>query len=156
MKRLGLSLVVLCTLLAALGTHAAEERTYYYQMICGSDRDLSRKPGAKPIGLKLRTQLETPFKWKHWAELSHGTCLLPPEHGVAIAKLADNRELRIHRDGSQLHVELLRNGQLVRTQRTDANIQSLIMGGDQGRDGCWFVVLRNDRPSTMTVVADKN
>jgi len=37
---------------------AEESRTYYFQLIAGSNKDLASKPGAKPIGVKLRNELE--------------------------------------------------------------------------------------------------
>ena len=154
MKRLVTGLAILCTFASVTTLRAQNEaRTYYYQMICGSDKDLSHKPGARPIGEKLRTQLESPFRWKHFADVSRGEFILPSDHGRALIKLPENRELRVHRTGTQIEAQLYRNGQLVRTTRGAASSRSLIMGGDQGQDGCWFVVLRSDKPATITAAA---
>jgi hypothetical protein len=156
MKRVLTGLAFLCTLSLVADLHAENDaRTYYFQMICGSDKDLSKRPGAKPIGEKLRNQLESPFRWKHFADVSHGEFVLPSDHGRALIKLPENRELRVHRTGNQIEAQLYRNGQLLRTTRGAASAHSLIMGGDQGQgeEGCWFVVLRSDKPTTITAAA---
>src|SRR3954463_11405930 len=154
MRRGALILAIVCTLFLAVGLKAEDARTYYYQMVCGSDKDLSKKPGAKPIGTKLRSQLETRFRWNHFAELTHGECVLPSDHGSVAVKLPEHRELRLHRNGDRLEAQLLRNGQVVRTTRAAVDLEPVIMGGGQVQEGCWFVILRSDKPSTMTV-ADK-
>src|SRR4051812_41218087 len=155
MRRVLTALAVCSALSFVTAVRAADDaRTYYFQMICGSDKDLSKKPGARPIGEKLRTRLESPFRWKHFADVSHGEFVLPSDHGRALVKLPENRELRVHRMGGQIEAQLYRNGQLVRTTRGAANAESLIMGGDQGQDGCWFVVLRRDKPMTITAAAE--
>jgi hypothetical protein len=155
MKRGVLVLAVVCTLFLAKEIKAEEGRTYYYQMVCGSEKDLSKKPGAKPIGSKLRNQLENRFRWKHFAELTHGECVLPSDRGTVIVKLPEHRELRLHRNGKQLEAQLFRNGQVVRTTRAAIDLEPMIMGGDQGEEGCWFVILRSDKPTTMTVAEKK-
>jgi hypothetical protein len=133
---------------------AEEGRTYYFQLICGSDKELPAKTGAKPVGPKLRSQFETKFRWKNWAELSHGECMLA-ENETRTIKLPEKREMQLELSGKTLEVRLYRGGQLVRRTRGNAETESVIMGGDQGRDEAWFIVIRHDKPSTITTAAEQ-
>lgn len=150
-------LLVWCALMSGLlaGTlHAEGVKTYYFQLICGSNKELAPDSKAKPIGSKLRSQLETKFRWKTYAEVSHGECTLGP-HKVTAIKLPEKREMQLELHGKLIEARLYRDGQLVRKAREAADSKSLIMGGDQGKDDSWFIVIRQDKPSTTSVAAEE-
>jgi len=147
--------MVLCllALVSLRGNAAAEDgRTYYFQVICGSDKQLPAKADAKPIGAKLRSQLETKFRWKNYAELTHGECTVNDFKTTTI-KLPERREMQLQLTGNTIETRLYRGGQLVRKSREHANSRSLIMGGDQGPNESWFIVIRRDKPSTIPAAA---
>jgi len=148
-----LSLMVMISLCA--DALADEGRTYYFQVISGSDKELPAKTGAKPVGPKLRSQFEAKFRWKNWAELSHGECTLT-ENETRTIKLPEKRELQLELSGKTLEVRLYRAGQLVRKTRGSAETESVMMGGDQGRDEAWFIVIRHDKPGTITTASQQS
>ena len=155
MKRL---LIMLCTATALSwqsSLQAEDARTYYYQLICGSDRNLATNAQAKPIGPKLRNQLEAKFRWKHYAELSRGQCTLATNKTTTIT-LPDKREMELQLiNPKTLEARLFRGKEMVRKTRENANAESLIMGGDQGKDESWFIVIRRDKPSTVDTAQAK-
>ena len=155
--RLGLTKALVLGSLIALGasgvdSRAEEARTYYFQLICGSDKPLPASPEAKPLGVKLRSQLEGKFRWNIWTEVSRGECILD-EHKTTTIKFPDKREMQLDLDGKVIEARLYRSGQLVRKSRENAEANSVMMGGDQGRDQAWFIVIRRDRPSSLTTAA---
>ena len=142
--------VMLClVLLSHVGLRAQEAHTYYFQLICGSDRPLPAKGDTREVGPKLRSQLEAKFRWKNYAEISRGQCTLSANKTTSI-KLPENREMQLQLVSAKtLEARLYRGRDLVRKTRENASSDSLIMGGDQGRDESWFIVIRRDRPSTI-------
>ena len=154
MKRYVWLWCVLATGLLAIGLRAEQAKTYYFQLIAGSNKELSPESRAKRVGAKLRAQLETKFRWKSYSEISHGECALS-EHNITTVSLPEKRELQLELKGRVLEARLYRDGNLVRKTRESANSRSLIMGGDQGKDDSWFVVIRQDKPSTISVVAEE-
>jgi len=146
-------MLCLLALVSLRGNAAAEEgRTYYFQLLCGSDKELPPKADAKPIGAKLRSQLEARFRWKSYAELTHGQCTVSDFKTTTI-KLPERREMQLELSGKTIEARLYRDGQMVRKAREHADSRSLIMGGDQGRNDSWFIVVRRDKPSTITAAA---
>ena len=146
-------LIIICCAAAALcwqgGLRAEEARTYYFQMICGSDRDLALKGDLKAVGPKLRSQLETKFRWKNYAEVSRGKCVVATNRTTSI-KLPEKREMQLQLiNPKTLEARLYRGKDLVRKTRENASAESLIMGGDQGKDESWFIVIRRDKPSSI-------
>jgi hypothetical protein len=131
------------------GLRAEEARTYYFQMICGSDRELPLKGDFKAVGPKLRNQLEAKFRWKNWAEVSRGKCIVATNMTASI-RLPEQREMQLHLiNPKTLEARLYRGKDLVRTTRENANAESVIMGGDQGKDESWFIIIRRDKPSSI-------
>jgi hypothetical protein len=149
MKRL---FIMLCTFVALSwqsGLRAQEARTYYYQLISGSDHALPAAAQAKPIGAKLRNRLEAKFRWKHYAELSHGQCTLADNKTTSI-RLPEKREMELQLvNAKTLEARLFRGKEMVRKTRENANAEAIIMGGDQGKNESWFIVIRRDKPSTV-------
>src|SRR5438046_723010 len=94
MKRLLILICGAATLVLPVGLKADEARTYYFQLICGSDRDLPIKGETKAVGPKLRNQLETRFRWKNYAEISRGTCTLDANKSCTI-KFPDKRQMEL-------------------------------------------------------------
>jgi hypothetical protein len=134
---------------------AQEARTYYYQLISGSDRALPLTGEAKAVGPKLRSQLEAKFRWKHYAEISRGKLTLATNKTSSI-RLPEKREMQLQLVSSKtLEARLYRGGEVVRKTRENANADSLIMGGDQGKDESWFIVIRRDKPSTIDTAQAK-
>ena len=148
MKRL----VMICCAAAALcgqGLRAEEARTYYFQMIRGSDHALPLTGDVKAIGPKLRNQLEAKFRWKHWAEISRGKCIVATNLSASI-RLPEKREMQLQLiNPKTLEARLYRGKDLVRTTKEDADAKSIIMGGDQGKDQSWFIIIRSDKPSSI-------
>ena len=127
---------------------AEEAHTYYYQLICGSNKPLPASDQARPVGLKLRSRLDGKFRWNIWTEVSHGECSVS-EGKTTTIKFPDKREMQIDVDGKTLEARLYRAGQLVRRSRENAHASSLMMGGDQAQDQAWFIVIRSDKPSAI-------
>ena len=149
MKRCWLVLCLLGLSWLPAGLAADDARTYYFQLICGSDKELATKVDAKPIGLKLRSELEAKFRWKSYAELAHGECNVSEVKTTSI-KLPERREMQLQLSGKSIETRLYRDGQMVRKSRENADSKLLIMGGDQGRDDSWFIVIRRDKPATFS------
>src|SRR4051794_1540267 len=115
--------LVLCVLMSGqlAGMLQAEgAKTYYFQLISGSNKELEPNSKAKPVGSKLRSQLETKFRWKTYAEVSHGECTLS-ERKVTTIKLPGKREMQLELHGKLIEARLYRDGQLVRKAREAAD-----------------------------------
>ena len=142
-------------LLSALATRADEARTYYYQLISGSDRPLPAQGQNKAVGPKLRNQLEARFRWKNYAEISRGECTLNA-NTITTVKFPEKRAMELQLvNPKTLEARLYREQVLVRKTRENADTHSLIMGGDQGKDESWFIVIRRDKPSTIDTARAK-
>lgn len=154
MKRL---VILLCaaTVLSALPTEADEARTYYFQLIAGSDRALPIKGETKAVGPKLRNQLEARFRWKNYAEISRGECTLNANKTETV-KFPEKREMQLQLvNPKTLEARLYRGHELVRKTRENADAPSMIMGGDQGKNESWFIVIRRDKPSSIDTAQAK-
>ena len=158
MKRL---VIILCAATALLPSalRADDARTYYYQLISGSDRNLPNKGESKAVGPKLRNQLEARFRWKNYTEISRGSCTLDANKTTTV-RFPEKREMQLQLvNPKTLEARLYRaegHAQvLVRKTRENADAPSMIMGGDQGKDESWFIVIRRDKPSSIDTAQAK-
>src|SRR5437667_2488840 len=124
MKRL---VILLCaaTALSAFTLKAEEARTYYYQLISGSDRALPIKGETKAVGPKLRNQLEARFRWKNYAEIARGECTLNANN-ITKVRFPEKRAMELQLvNPKTLEARIYREQVMVRKTRENADAPSM-------------------------------
>ncbi len=146
-----LGLFIFAFALLALPLLGAEPRTttYYVQLIRGSDSDTPPSPDSKQIGPKLAGTFGSVFKWKNYWEIAARQVEVPAGQK---ARVNLNNERAVELDLSQpgkRKVSALRNGEVVASTISPTSEAMTITGGDRGEQhGCWFIVVRRDKPLT--------
>ncbi len=148
---------VLALILALLGLAAvavssctgaeSEAVRYYVQLIRGTDDPKPPDKDSKPVGPRLSKCLSTVFRWKSYWEINRRVTTLQPGKTSKL-HLNDGRDLELEfASAEQVEIRLLRNGSVARKTRRPVFSKGLeIMGGTQGDDNSWFIVVRQDVP----------
>ncbi|HXR07878.1 MAG TPA: hypothetical protein VN765_11150 [Candidatus Acidoferrum sp.] len=146
MKRL---LVILALILVGPGCRPARDKsalTFYLQTIHGNDEDRPPTPEARPIGAKLDHRLRSVWKWKHYWELKRDLAVVKPGQRVR-RRMSAEREVELElADLRSMTARIYFNGRLTRSRTQPAEGAFYIVGGDEGQDQSWFIVVRRDRP----------
>lgn len=140
-----------CLMLAGLMGSArgaeVEKRTYYIQLVRGTDTEGPPEPGNKQIGPKLGAKFHSILRYKNYWEVARkevevkvGTKVkvtLNPQRAVEIdLTQAGKRRVTVLRDGKPMPTETHPIGQVM-----------TIVGGDRDAATAWFVVVRLDKPT---------
>lgn len=144
MNRVGPLLFLL--LLAGICVHAAEQPSFYVQVIWGTDQDKPAGSNYREVGPKLRAKLNPVFRWKHYWETER------KKTHVDLAKvtklpLSNHRTLEIEKlKSGEIEVRLFRRTGLVTKSRQPSNGRMHILGGEDSTKDSFFVVVRPDEP----------
>jgi len=131
------------------GSCLAQEgpRTFYLQLIRGTDQDQPQQPSWKPVGDKLSRQFVPRFRWKTYWEIARTNATVEPGH-MAHVRLSADREVEIDlRKPAEPEIRLYTQGVLSRKCRDSLKTGMCIMGGTRDNDESWFVVIRRDPPA---------
>jgi len=122
-------------------------RTFYVQLVRGSDEDMKPSDSAKRVGPKLQKKLASVFKWKSYWEVERESVLL--QLGRKTRKtLALGREIEMELpDAQTLSIWVYLNNRLTRSRRQPAEGAFYVTGDNDGAAGSWFIVVRGDHPA---------
>lgn len=131
--------------LLPLAPFAAEKKAgdwkFEAQLIWGTDKEKSDDPNLKPVDSKLVGGLQKIFKWKYYYQVGSLMPFGVPANGNKKVKLSKKCEIEVHDLGKpMIEVSMWGEGKLVK-RVTHKAIQCLVMGGDNGNDTAWFVVI---------------
>jgi len=144
MNRVGFLLLPL--LLAVIPVEAADQTTFYVQVIWGTDHDRPAGSHYREIGPKLRAKLGPVFRWKHYWETERKKVQIDASR-VTKVQLANHRTLEMERMKSgEMEVRLFRRSGLVTKSRQPVNGRMHILGGEDSSKDSFFVVVRPDEP----------
>ena len=124
----------------------AQSKTYYVQLIRGTDQAGPQETSWKPIGPKLSNRLAPIFRWKKYWEVNRQP--ISVDFGkTSRSRLSDVRQVEIEMiNPSELEIRLFVKGKLTQTSRQLTHTPMTIIGGDRTRDESWFVIVRRDKP----------
>ncbi len=124
-----------------------QARTFYVQMVHGSDSAQPPVPQATLIGPKLSQRLRAVFPWKSYWELKRASVKLEPGRKTR-TRMTPDREVEIrYVSGEQLEIQIFREGKPTRLHRQAASTPFWIVGGDKAERQSWFIVVRQDKPT---------
>jgi hypothetical protein len=130
----------------AVAAAAANETTFYLQLVRGNNEDKPPAPEAKPVGPVLSKRLGAVFKWKGFWEIKRDAVVVKPGGSVR-RRMSAEREIEIELlKTGEVEVRVYRNGTQTRALRQPLDGQMLIVGGDKGENQSWFIVVRRDEP----------
>ena len=146
MNRVGPLLLLL--LLAAIRLHAAEQPTFYVQVIWGTDQDKPADSKYREVGPKLRAKLGPVFRWKHYWETERKMIHVDLAK-VTKLQLSNHRTLEIEKlKSGEMEVRLFRRTGLITKSRQPLNGRMHILGGEDSSKDSFFVVVRPDEPKS--------
>jgi hypothetical protein len=145
-------LLLLYVLLAGLATYAADspgsEMTFYLQVVHGNNTNQPPGPEAKPIGPKLSKTLHSIFKWDYYWEVKRDSIALKPG-GKTRKRMTAEREIEIMLiSATQMEIRMYRNGKVTRIQKQSTETRFFVLGGEDGENQAWFIIVRRDEPQT--------
>jgi hypothetical protein len=144
MNRVGLLLLPL--LLSVIHLRAAEQPTFYVQVIWGTDQDKPAGSQYREVGPKLRAKLGPVFRWKHYWETERKKIHVDLAK-VSKLQLSNHRTLEIEKlKSGEVEVRLFRRTGLVTKSRQPVNGRMHILGGEDSTRDSFFVVVRPDEP----------
>jgi hypothetical protein len=122
---------------------------YYVQLIWGTNLQKPPQADFRPVGPKLRAELSRVFQWHQYWETTYkevdvqqgkpARIRLSPECEVEIEFISsESRETRIFGKGVLVN----------RAKRKIHSPNMAIHGGTTDTGGCWFVVVREDKPGS--------
>ena len=132
---------------AAFSKVAQNTESFYFQLVYGSNADAPPTRDAKRIGPKLRKRLEHVFQWKYYWEVNRGEFQVREGKTTEI-RISDQRTLEVSLSGNDLEIRIYRDGKLMRRNREKRSVNFTLLGGDDGRQQSWFIIIRRDKPST--------
>ena len=145
-----IALLVLGTFATALKPQTAPPSAHYYvQLVWGTNHQKPAEADFRPVGPKLKAELSRVFQWQQYWEAKYKEIdvkqgkatriRLSPDCEVEIELiLPDSRETRIYGKGV-----------LVTRSRCKLHRSSMaIHGGTTETGGSWFVVVREDKPTS--------
>jgi len=126
---------------------AADQKTYYVQFVQGTNEERPPSATARRIGPRLSQKLAPVFRWKYYWELDRQE-ITTEAHRVRVVRLNASRSLEIEPVAkNRIELRLYRDSALVRRYRYQSDKKMMaIMGGEQGADNAWFVVVRSEEP----------
>ncbi len=143
--------IVTLTLLLLLGTGCEKNATkpgatFYLQLVRGADPGAQSEPGWRPVGPQLKGKLQSVFRWKHYWEIARASVLV--QGGQRVRRLmCPGREVEIQLlDPQNMAVRIYRDGKLARSREQPVTGAFCVVGGDEGRDQSWFIIVRRDKP----------
>lgn len=144
MNRVGLLLLPL--LFAVAPIRAADQPSFYVQVIWGTDQDKPAGSQYREVGPKLRAKLGPVFRWKHYWETERKKIHVDLAK-VSKLQLANHRTLEIEKlKSGEVEVRLFRRSGLVTKSRQPLNGRMHILGGEDSGKDSFFVVVRPDEP----------
>jgi len=125
---------------------AADDRSFYLQLIRGNDQDKPPTPNAKPVGPKLHAKLHSVCKWKYYWELKRVIVVVKTGQKVRM-RMSLEREVEVELwDSHRMAARIFLNNKLVQSRTQPAEAAFCITGGDKGENQSWFIVVRRDKP----------
>ena len=153
MKRLLLIWSFLCAAIPVLAADASsnapsKEITFYLQVVRGNNTNTPPRPEAKPIGPKLSKALRSIFKWDYYWEMKRDTVAVKPG-GKVRKQMTTTREVEVLLlNATQMEIRMYRNGKMTRVQKQSVDTRFFVVGGDDGENQAWFIIVRRDEPQT--------
>jgi hypothetical protein len=141
-----LSLLLFVWILILPVSASAEPKKYYVQFVEGTNEERPPSARAKRVGPRLSQRLSPVFRWKYYWELDRQEVTTERDR-VRTVQLNASRSLEIEPMArNQIELRLYREGTLVRRSRHQSDERMMAMGGEQGVDNAWFVVVRSEEP----------
>jgi hypothetical protein len=140
-------MLVMALTLAGRASAGQGTKTYYVQLVRGTEANQPPAPGCKEVGPRLIGTFCPVLKWKNFWEMSRRQVAVPPG-GAKRVKLGHGREVEIDlSDPKQRLVSAFQAGQLVDKTIIPAGQAMTIIGGNRDGKSLWFIVVRRDKPS---------
>lgn len=146
------SVAILLGFLALSGAWAsaaeAAPKTYYVQLVRGTDADQKPPEATKAIEGQLAGHFHKVFRWKHYWELGSQQVVVNPGE-MRRVRFANGREVQIDLSEPKLRtVAAFENGKLVSRTHAPRGETMTLMGGDREAGTSWFIVVRRDKPGS--------
>jgi len=125
---------------------AAAGRTYWVQLVRGTDDKNPPTAGCKPIGPKVAKVFLPVFKWSHYWEMSRQETVV--EVGSkAVVQLSPQRSVEIDlTDPKKRKVTAFEGTKPVYKVTDPVGNAMTIIGGERSTNSSWFIVVRRDKP----------
>ena len=141
-------MAVLVFLAASLSCGAdMEKRTYYVQLVHGSDGKAPPPAHSQPIGPKLSGQVRRVMRYKSYWEVARKEVDVAEGHKASVMV---GQHCKVEIDLTQPNkrrVTAFRKGKPVAADTRPSGQTMTIIGGDRDGNEAWFVVVRRDKPS---------
>ncbi len=133
--------------LAAAADIEALSKTYYVQLVRGTDQDNPPQPGAKAIGPKLAKRLQPVFRWKNYWEMNRVKVTMEVGKKTRV-RLSKRHEVEIDLSAAgKRTIHFYQDGKRVSTSTQPIGESVTIQGGNSTAESAWFIVVRRDKPS---------
>jgi hypothetical protein len=138
-------LLVALTLTAAVKVQP-DSRTYYIQLVRGTDEAAPPAPDSKRVGPKLAETFRAVFRLRSYWEMGRREVALEPGQRAKVS-LNKEREVEIDLRRPELRrVSAFQNGALVDRVVRPVGEAMTIIGGSRDGKSVWFIVVRRDKP----------
>lgn len=148
MKSVAILFVVLA--LSTARAPAADEaaKTYYVQLVRGTDADQKPPEAKRAIEGHLAGHFHSVFRWKHYWELGSQQVVVNPGEARRV-RFANGREVQIDLSEPKLRtVAAFQNGKLMSRTHSPRGEAMTLIGGDRETESAWFIVVRRDKPGS--------
>lgn len=137
---------------AVCGVLAAAEqddpsKTFYIQLVRGTDSEEPPQKEAKTIGPRLAKRLQPVFRWKSYWEVNRVKAAVEPGHKSRV-RLSRRHEVEIDLSvAGKRTVHFFEDGKRVGTSTQQSGVAVTIQGGNATGENAWFIVVRKDKPT---------
>ena len=130
-------------------TMAEGKRTYYVQLVQGTEADQPPVTGTKAIGPRLSKSLHSSFRWKHYWEINRSEVTMDAGSTLKMV-LSGERGVEIDLSlPKRRRVTALSNGMALCSTSQPTSTAMTIISADRNTNSAWFLAVRRDKPSTF-------